>query len=215
MTVDTKQVKEPANKILVLFAHPVFQTSLLNQTLIEALPESPDITFHDLYEAYPNFMIDVAHEQQLLLHHDVIVFQHPMYWYSCPALLKEWMDLVLEHGFAYGTEGTALAGKKFISVISTGGAEENYAGVRNIRELLKPFEHTAKLCNMTFLPPMITYGGLRIKAGNFDQELPKDYLQKQVQNYKNLLNDLLNNQLGPELADEIETLNEHQGLRND
>ena len=60
------------------------------------------VRLHDLYEAYPDFLIDVEAEQALLLEHDVIVFQHPVYWYSSPAILKEWQDLVLEHGFAYG-----------------------------------------------------------------------------------------------------------------
>lgn len=32
----------------------------------------------------------------------MIVFQHPLYTYSCPALLKEWLDRVLSRGFASG-----------------------------------------------------------------------------------------------------------------
>ncbi len=119
------------------------------------------------------------------------------------------MDLVLEHGFAYGTDGKALKNKRFISVITTGGAEENYAEERNIRELLKPFEHTAKLCKMTFLPPMITYGGLRIKANNFDQNLPENYLQQQVLLYTNLIEDLIYDKLPSNLADQYETLNDY------
>ena len=118
-------------KVLVLFAHPVFQTSLLNKTLIESLPQSEHITVHDLYECYPNFMIDVEHEQQLLMSHDVVIFQHPLYWYSSPAILKEWMDLVLAHGFAYGTDATALNGKQFISVITSGGDLGNYGLTSN------------------------------------------------------------------------------------
>jgi glutathione-regulated potassium-efflux system ancillary protein KefG len=38
---------------------------------------------------------------------------HLLYWYSTPAILKEWQDLVLEHVFAYGHEGTKLHGKIF------------------------------------------------------------------------------------------------------
>ena len=61
-----------------------------------------------LYAAYPDFMIDVKREQQLLLDHDIIVLQHPFYWYSSPAIIKEWLDLVLENGWAYGTGGSNL-----------------------------------------------------------------------------------------------------------
>ena len=73
---------------------------------------------HDLYEAYPDFDIDVRREQELLAAHEVIVLQHPFYWYSAPALLKEWQDLVLEHGWAYGSGGTALRGKALLSAPS-------------------------------------------------------------------------------------------------
>lgn len=196
------------NKILVLFAHPVYQTSLLNKSLIEGLADAEQVTVHDLYECYPNFMIDVAHEQSLLDAHDVIVFQHPLYWYSCPAILKEWMDLVLEHGYAYGTDANALKDKLFMSSITSGGDVGNYSGERNIRDLLKPFEYTARLCNMKFLPPFITYGGLKIKAGNFDQQLTKEYLSEQVARFRSLMDDLAHGRLTEASCAEFNTMND-------
>jgi glutathione-regulated potassium-efflux system ancillary protein KefG len=196
------------NKVLVLFAHPVFQTSLINKSLISAIPDTDQITFHDLYETYPNFLIDVESEQALLNSHDVIVFQHPLYWFSCPAILKEWMDLVLEHGYAYGSGATALKNKIFISCISTGSDTTNYKGDRNIRDLLKPFEFTAKLCNMQYLPPFITYGGLKIKAGNFDKNLTQEYLSHQTNRFKKLLDELIGNQLSEEQCDAYSTMNQ-------
>ena len=84
------------------------------------------MTIHDLYEVYPTLSIDVKREQALLLEHDVIVFQHPFYWYSCPAILKEWQDLVLEHGWAYGVGGTQLRGKITLNAITTGGPAHAY-----------------------------------------------------------------------------------------
>lgn len=204
--IQTEPVKQ---KILVLFAHPVFQTSLLNKTLVSALPDDAHVTFHDLYEAYPNFMIDVAKEQALLKEHDVVVFQHPLYWYSSPAILKEWMDLVLAHGFAYGTEGTALKGKKFISVITSGGAVENYQGERNMRELLKPFELTAKLCYMDFLPPFITFAGLKIKANNFGEDLSENYLSQQATKYSQLIDDLIHNRIDSNQLQNFELMNDY------
>lgn len=202
-------------KILVLFAHPVFQTSLLNKSLLAGLPDSAQITLHDLYECYPNFMINVEREQELLNTHDVIIFQHPMYWYSSPAILKEWMDLVLEHGYAYGTGASALKGKQFISVITSGGDASNYQGEHNIRGLLKPFELTAKLCKMNYLPPFITYAGLKIKANNFDQSITDQYLNKQVQNYQRLIDDLLHDKIDVNDCNKYETINEMMPLINE
>lgn len=153
---------DTANRILVLFAHPALHKSWVNRRLIRAIDDLEDVTLHDLYEAYPGFHIDVKREQDLLLAHDVIVFQHPFYWYSSPAILKEWQDLVLEHGFAYGSGSTALGGKKFLSAITTGGQHGAYgrsgANRFTIRELLTPFEQTAHLCGMDYLPPFVIHG---------------------------------------------------------
>ncbi|MCT0208920.1 NAD(P)H-dependent oxidoreductase [Synechococcus sp. CS-1332] len=162
-----------ANRILVLFAHPALHKSWVNRRLIRAIGDLEHVTLHDLYEAYPSFHIDVKREQALLLAHDVIVFQHPFYWYSSPAILKEWQDLVLEHGFAYGAGGTALAGKKFLSAITTGGQQQAYSrsGANRfaIRELLAPFEQTARLCGMDWLPPFVIHGThLLREAGQID-----------------------------------------------
>lgn len=91
-----------ANRILILFAHPALENSRVNRYLIQAVEGLDSVTVHDLYEMYPDFHIDVKVEQDLLLAHDIIIFHHPFYWYSTPAIMKEWLDLVLEHGFAYG-----------------------------------------------------------------------------------------------------------------
>jgi glutathione-regulated potassium-efflux system ancillary protein KefG len=149
-------------RILVLLAHPVRRRSRANAAMAAAARQVEGVRLHDLYEAYPDFLIDVEAEQSLLLEHDVIVFQHPLYWYSSPAMLKEWEDLVLEHGFAYGREGTALAGKSLLSAVTAGGGESAYTpgGLNRyaIEEFLRPFEATARLCHMRWLPPFILHG---------------------------------------------------------
>jgi glutathione-regulated potassium-efflux system ancillary protein KefG len=148
--------------VLILFAHPALQKSRVNRVLIEGVRGLPGVTLHDLYEQYPDFDIDVPREQGLLLDHEVIVFQHPFFWYSTPAILKEWQDLVLEHGWAYGREGTALHGKTFLSAITTGGRDVAYQreGYNRftIAELLAPIQQTARLCGMQVLPPFVAHG---------------------------------------------------------
>jgi len=115
------------------------------------------ITIHDLYENYPEFDIDIEKEKGLLLQHPVIVWQHPVFWYSGPALLKQWQDLVLEHGWAYGNQGHALDGKKIFNAITSGGEKDAYSaeGLQRstIKDFLLPFERTAQLCRMIYLPP--------------------------------------------------------------
>ena len=96
------------NKVLVLYAHPSQRRSEVNQPLFKACQAVEGVTAVDLYYEYPTYNINIDREQQRLLDHDVIVFQFPLYWYSTPSILKEWQDLVLEYGFAYGHDGTAL-----------------------------------------------------------------------------------------------------------
>jgi putative NADPH-quinone reductase len=149
-------------RILVLFAHPSQDRSEANAPMVTAARRLEGVTHVDLYAEYPAFEIDIDREQQRLLAHDVVCFQHPLYWYSTPAMLKEWQDLVLEHGFAYGYKGTALHGKLFFCAITAGGAEAAYCAEGDnhftIRELLHPLEQTAQLCGMTYLPPFALFG---------------------------------------------------------
>lgn len=153
---------EIGNRIVVIFAHPALHKSRINKHLVEEVKSIEGITFHDLFATYPDYHIDVKKEQELLLQHKIIVWQHPFYWYSAPALLKEWIDLVLEHGWAYGRNGVMLKGKKVISAITAGGGEQAYTeGGYNgftINQYLLPFRQTAKLCKMVYLPPFMVHG---------------------------------------------------------
>jgi glutathione-regulated potassium-efflux system ancillary protein KefG len=165
------------NKILVLFAHPVLEKSRVNKYLIEGLEDIDGLTFHDLYENYPALDIDVAKEQELLLNHNVVVFHHPFYWYSTPAIIKEWQDLVLTHGWAYGSQGVALKGKYMMNVVTTGGSASAYeeGGHNNftMREFLAPMEQTANLCKMIFLPPFTVHGTLSISSKELEEHKKK------------------------------------------
>lgn len=148
-------------RILVLFAHPALERSEVNRPLAEVTARVEGVTLVDLYAEYPTFDIDVDREQARLTSHEVVCFMHPLYWYSTPAILKEWQDLVLEHGFAYGPAGTALHGKVFFNALTAGGPEAAYcaAGYNHftIRQLLCPQEQMARLCGMTFLPPFALF----------------------------------------------------------
>ncbi len=149
-------------QVLVLLAHPALHRSRVNRRLAEAIADLDGVTVHDLYEAYPDLDIDVRAEQARVLAHRVLVWQHPFFWYSTPAILKEWQDLVLEFGWAYGPGGTALRGKPFLQALTTGGPEASYTeGGYNqftMRQLLAPIEQTAKLCGMDRLTPFIAHG---------------------------------------------------------
>jgi glutathione-regulated potassium-efflux system ancillary protein KefG len=151
--------------------------------MTEGVSQLDGITFHNLYEEYPDFQIDVKREQQLLIDHDIIIWHHPFYWYSSPAILKEWIDLVLEYGFAYGKDGTALKGKMVMTAITTGSRRESYEeggfNQHTIQQFLAPFSQTARLCNMNYLPPFVVHGSNLLDEEGIEQ-VTEDYRKVMV-----------------------------------
>ncbi len=147
-------------RVLILYAHPDPEQSIANRILLKKVRELEHVTVVDLYATYPDFFIDIHAEHQRLLAHDVIVFQHPLYMYSCPALLKEWIDTVLGKDFAFG-DSSALKGKYWRSVITAGGRKEAFEPLGynrySLSELLRPFEMTAALCQMHWIEPLVLY----------------------------------------------------------
>ena len=152
----------PVNKILILFAHPRFEKSRVNRALLRGVDQIPQVTLHDLYERYPDFNVEVQQEQELMTAHQIIIWQHPFYMYGAPALLKQWIDLVLEHGWAHGSGGDVLKGKIIFNALTSGGSREVYAATGynrfTLREFLVPFDQTATLCKMIYLPPFAVQG---------------------------------------------------------
>lgn len=172
----------------MLLAHPNLAKSRANRAVWEraklvAASDPGGYTLVDLYDEYPYFDIDVHREQERLESHDEIVFQHPIYWYSMPPLLKLWTDEVLELGFAYGEGGTRLEGKGFQLSVTVGGSEDAYrpegSNRFTLEQLLAPQEQTARLCGMRWHKPIRFHssqrpdGDFRAHAENVAAHLKK------------------------------------------
>ncbi len=155
-------------QVLVLLVHPNLERSRVNRTLADAIRDLAGVTVRDLYGAWPDGHIDRAVEQALVERHHALVWQHPLYWYSTPSLLKEWQDQVLTPGWAYGRGGEALRGKPFFQAISTGGPEAAYLGGMEGRasldELLSPVRQTGRLCGWQHEAPFVVHAADRLSA---------------------------------------------------
>ena len=155
--------------ICVIHAHPYLSQSRANRALADAVRTLPEVELRPLYDLYPDFDIDFDAEQQALARARLVVWMHPVYWYSVPALLKHWFDKVLAYGWAYGEGGTALAGKHCLWVPTIGGDEDAYAPAglhaRPFATFVPPIEQTARYCGMQWEPPYIVYG-----ANSIDDE---------------------------------------------
>jgi glutathione-regulated potassium-efflux system ancillary protein KefG len=190
-------------KILILFAHPRYENSRANRALLEPLRDLKQVTIHDLYEQYPNFNISIVQEQQLLLSHQIIVWQFPFYMYSAPAMVKQWIDLVLEHGWAHGAGVRALENRTIFATVTTGGSRESYASDgfnrHTMGEFLLPFQQTARLCSMNYLPPFLVQGTYR---------LTDPQLARFADQYRNLLVRISQTPLAPRELSDMERLND-------
>lgn len=193
------------NRVLLLFAHPSIDRSEVNVELLAASQATPGVTVVDLYREYPNLQIEIDREQRRLLSHDVIVFMFPLYWYSTPSLLKEWQDLVLEYGFAYGEGGEALQGKVMLCSLTAGGPEDAYCtqgcNGYSLRELLRPLEQTARLCGMHFLAPFALFGArTALEEGRIDCH---------VRDWRRVLDALQERHFHVDAATDLDKLNDH------
>ncbi len=155
-----------APRIYIVATHPHWRESRVNRRLLAAARDmagqNASIEVNDLHASYSDFSIDIEAEQQRLAHADLLVLLHPIQWYSMPPLQKLWLDDVLSYGWAYGTGGTALHGKDMWLVATTGGPAESYHPASYNRyffdAFLPPYEQTAALCGMRFLPPLVLHG---------------------------------------------------------
>jgi glutathione-regulated potassium-efflux system ancillary protein KefF len=157
--------------ILVLAAHPQLEHSRITRTLMQAAArahhaDGPHVEVRDLYALYPDYFIDTAAERAALAPARLVVWLHPIHWYSMPPLMKLWLDEVLAFGWAYGPGGRALCGKDLWLVASTGGPAESYRPDGYNRyffdAFLHPYEQTAALAGMRWLPPLVLHGAHRI-----------------------------------------------------
>jgi glutathione-regulated potassium-efflux system ancillary protein KefF len=159
--------------VLVVFAHPYPNRSRANRALLDGVSGAPGVEVRSLYDRYPDFAIDVEDEQEALSRASTVVWQHPMYWYSVPALLKHWFDKVLTRGWAYGAGGTALRGKRCQWVVTTGGDERAFAlegmHAHPFASFVPAIEQTARFCGMSWEAPLVVHGAHRVTESALEE----------------------------------------------
>ena len=158
--------------LLLVFAHPYPDRSRANQALLDGVRGLDGLELRSLYDLYPGFDIDVPAEQAALTRAKVVIWQHPIYWYSPPALLKHWFDKVLLRGWAYGEGGDALRGKRCLWVTSTGGGPDAFtaAGMHAFpfASYVPPVQQTARFCGMVWEEPIVLHGAHHVSQGELD-----------------------------------------------
>ncbi|HET7729841.1 MAG TPA: NAD(P)H-dependent oxidoreductase [Usitatibacter sp.] len=148
--------------ILVVYAHPYPGRSRACAALLAALAGVPGLERRSLYELYPDFDVDIDAEQAALLRADAIVWLHPMYWYSAPALMHHWLEKVMVQGFAYGGGGSRIAGKPVLWATTTGGDASAFSPEgrhhHEFAEFVPAIEQTARYCGLEWREPFMLHG---------------------------------------------------------
>jgi len=154
------------SQALLVYAHPYPDRSRANRILSDAVRTLPGVVTHALYDRYPDFSIDIEAEQKALLAADLVIWQHPLYWYTVPALLKLWWEKVLAHGWAYGAGGNALVGKRCLWVTTSGGDAASYGPsgmhVSPFADYEPVVRQTARFCGMQWESPLILHGAHQV-----------------------------------------------------
>lgn len=148
--------------ILLVYAHPYPNRSRACAALLSALEDVANLEVRSLYELYPDFDVDVEAEQAALERADAIVWLHPLYWYSAPALMHHWLEKVMVHDFAYGSAGSRLAGKPLLWATTTGGDEEAFSAQgrhhHDFAAFIPAMEQTARYCALDWQEPFMLHG---------------------------------------------------------
>ena len=157
-------------KVLVIYSHTYPEISTAGNAILEVFKATPNFEVRDLDALYPDLSkIDVAAEQKALVEADVIIFQHPIFWFNVPSALKRWMDEVLQHGFAFGPGGDKLHGKKFIHSFTTGAGADLYAGELGTA-LSDSVCASVNYCGMEYVQAFLLYGQSTLTNPNVAQE---------------------------------------------
>ena len=146
---------EVFRKTLIVIAHPNLKDSKVNRAWIKEAERYPDIfTIHNLYEIYPDELINIEKEQKLIEEHSSLILQFPIYWFNCPPLMKKWLDEVFTDGWAYGKNGNNLGNRNVGLAVTAGISENNYSKSgkykHTLKEILLPFEITFNYCSANY-----------------------------------------------------------------
>lgn len=162
-------------KVVIISGHPNLKNSCANKTILDEISKlCPEVEIRKLDELYPDCKFDVKAEQAALEKADIIVFQYPMHWSNMPGMLKLYIDTVMEHGWAYGSKGTALNDKIFIASITMGVVDSAYAAggmmKHTVAEYSSNLEGFALTCKLDYKKLLSMGGAMCIPGVTTDEQ---------------------------------------------
>ncbi|PWI44976.1 NAD(P)H-dependent oxidoreductase [Streptomyces sp. ICBB 8177] len=106
-----------------------------------------------------------------LLAADLLILSFPLWWFSLPAILKGWIDRVFVMGGVFGGDhglfaDAALAGKRAMLLLTTGGASESFQSGGTLGPMSDFLFHIHRgmleFVGFQVLDPVVTYAPARM-----------------------------------------------------
>lgn len=173
---------------LVLLFHPSLAKSKTNAALVRQATVIAGLEVIDMYALYGDGKIDADLEVKRLLNAERVVLQFPIQWYSSPALLQTWKDIVLTRMFyiAYENEGKRFEGTPLLIAATAGNTHSAYSpsGINrfSLDENLTPFMAMAGRCGLPWADPFFVYEAGKLDEASLEKESTRyaDHLRKWI-----------------------------------
>lgn len=134
-------------KTLIINAHPTPEQSHTQSFFKEVIMSLSNVSYIELTKHLPTI--------EEILGYERIIFQFPVYWYSSPALLKNWLDNT------FLSDENRLKNVELGLVTIFGVSQSHYQAGGKERytpsEMLRPFEMLANHLGMIYLPPFTVF----------------------------------------------------------
>ncbi len=167
-------------KVLIVFTHPnssSFNHALLDKVSAGLVQSGHEIKVKNLYQENFNPVLSsedlselhqgniperIATEQKDLLWAEGLVFIYPLWWFTPPAMLKGWFDVVLSNGvaFEYSEQGAKglLKHKKALVLITAGANKEYFDQTDSLEISYRPLtDGTLGFCGVKEISHQIYY----------------------------------------------------------
>ncbi len=185
-------VSAAAPHVLFVAGHPDMQKSVAASIIADEVEKNVEnVEVLRLGNEYPTYTIDVEKERERVLRADVIVFHYPIWWYSGPAIFKNWQEQVFTFGFAHDAKGGMLNGRTMILSMTSGAPASDYqlGGRMNypMDVFQLPIYQMGELCGLDFGGMVYTGGfnlGLRDKMRAQQTDMAKAHAAQLIEKIK-------------------------------
>ncbi len=124
---------------------------------------------------FEGYSAEVKAEHEKIKWCDTIIFVFPMYWWSMPGIMKNWVDRMLTLGFAYGMKGEVSLKPRKAMIMYTTGGPKSYHESSGMQTIAWKLIHGGifGFCGLTTLEPCVLYA-----ATSVSEDQRKKYLEE-------------------------------------